>query len=258
MSKQYNIRWKSADDAELRKAVKNFNAKITRLEKKGVDESLLPERASVATIRDLVATRQDLKRELNSLKRFSKRGAEEITTIPNTQYNIQTTKWQKEDMEIRSRAITNRRRNRLKEIENFEMESGGKKLGYTRGQFGMGQAEKISLKPIKPFYRTMSQGDIKKRHKHFQRESQSNYFNKKDEELRSNFIRGLEQTYGKDKVADIVDSVSDMDFKEFYQKFQSEPGMMEFASDIPEDADEQGYLAKLRSTWLPNKKGGKK
>ena len=74
MRKQYNIKWNESDGAELRRTVKNFNAKISRLQKKYNDDpkklSALPEKVSVKQIKDLVATRQDLKRELNSLQRF--------------------------------------------------------------------------------------------------------------------------------------------------------------------------------------------
>lgn len=254
MSKRYNIRWKPSDYADIQRAVKNFNAKITRLEKKGVPEQLLPERASAATIRDLIAARQDLNRELNSLKRFTKRGAEEIVDIPNTQYTVKATKWQKEDMEIRVRAINRRRKHRLKLIEKYEMTSGGEKLGYTRKDFGMGKADQLSLKPIKPFYRTMQQSDLKRRFTHFTKESQSDYFDKKDEQLRFNFIEALERTYGKEKVQDLVTAISEMSFKEFYKRFQSEPGMMEFASDVPDDADLEGYLEKTKSAMMPKRK----
>ena len=34
MSRYYKIRWKQSDNDEVRKTVKNFNAKISRLEKK--------------------------------------------------------------------------------------------------------------------------------------------------------------------------------------------------------------------------------
>ena len=87
MSKQYNIRWKQDDNQELRKAVKNFNAKISRLEKKDPqNKEALPEKITVKQIKELISTRQDLKRELNALQRFSKRGAEKIIEIPDTDY----------------------------------------------------------------------------------------------------------------------------------------------------------------------------
>ena len=62
-----NIRWNENQNAELRKAVKNFNAKITRLEKKHPEiKNALPEKVSVKAMKELIGTRKDLQREINS------------------------------------------------------------------------------------------------------------------------------------------------------------------------------------------------
>ena len=94
--RKYNIRWSEADEKELQRVVKNFNAKIARLEKKidpkDTNPVLLPERVKVSVLRDMIQTRQDLNRELNALKRFSKKGAEAETFIPDNYYNIKITK----------------------------------------------------------------------------------------------------------------------------------------------------------------------
>ena len=96
MSRKYNIRWSEADEAELKRVVKNFNAKLTRLANKDPqNKNALPERVSAAQLRDLIETRQDLNRELNALRRFSERGAEELVDVPDNDYNLKITKWQK-------------------------------------------------------------------------------------------------------------------------------------------------------------------
>ena len=96
MSKYHKIRWNESDEQELKRAVRNFNAKLRRLEKKDpqkYNKNTLPtfwdsvnetytNRVSVGQMKELINTRNDLKRELNSLKRFSKRGSEEIVFIP--------------------------------------------------------------------------------------------------------------------------------------------------------------------------------
>ena len=96
MSKRYNIKWNESDSKELARAVKNYNAKITRLSKKEEYKGvILPEKASVKQLKELVSTRRDLQRELKSLQRFTKRGSETIVDVPNTDNTIQLTKWQK-------------------------------------------------------------------------------------------------------------------------------------------------------------------
>ena len=96
MSRKYNIRWSEADDKELKRVVKNFNAKLGRLAKKDPEnKDALPERISAAQLKEMIQTRQDLNRELNSLRRFSQKGAEEIIDVPGNYYNLRLTKWQK-------------------------------------------------------------------------------------------------------------------------------------------------------------------
>lgn len=254
MRKRYNIRWKPDDEAELKRIVKNYNAKISRLEKKNPQmKNALPERASVKQIKELVSTRDDLKRELNSLKRFSNKGAETIVDVPENKYNLKTTKWQKEEMTRKAALINRRRKKRLEEIKQWEMTSGGQKLGYTRGEFGMGKADEVALNPIKPFTPTMSRADLNKKFKHLNKEVQSSYFNIKEERLRYNYIQGLRRTYKEEEIEDVIEAIENMDFKEFYKRFQEEGGTMEFASRLPNNAVRDAYVEHLHSQWIPNK-----
>ena len=151
MSKQPKIRWRESDEKEIARVLKNYNAKIDRLLKKDpskiknslpkgmtVNKNALPSWAAEIVdehgnkdvvftykitkemFKDLVNTRRDLNRELNSLRRFTKRGAEEIVLVPGTN-NLQITKWQKTDMN-RSLPVINRiRADRLKEIANTQV-----------------------------------------------------------------------------------------------------------------------------------------
>ena len=147
MSKKYRIKWRDSDEQEVKRVVRNFNAKLARLEKKNPElyKNTLPtfydretdthtKRLSVRQFKELVETRQDLKRELNSLKRFARRGAEEIVVIPDTQYNIKTTKWQKREMNIMTGILNRKRSKRLNEIRSSLVEG----QDYTLGELNMG------------------------------------------------------------------------------------------------------------------------
>ena len=71
MPKIYSIRWTKSDSEDLAKAVKNFNAKIKRLETKyPKTKNSLPQKVSLKEMKDLIKTRADFKREINALKRF--------------------------------------------------------------------------------------------------------------------------------------------------------------------------------------------
>lgn len=71
------IRYNSQLKAELRKAVKSFNAKIRRLEEKGVSAALLPDKVSSKEIQAGIKNRRDLRKRLQQLNEFTSAGVVE-------------------------------------------------------------------------------------------------------------------------------------------------------------------------------------
>lgn len=71
------IRWNSQLKAELRKTVKSFNAKIRRLQQKGVTAALLPDMISSREIRQGITNRRDLEKRLAQLREFTSAGVVE-------------------------------------------------------------------------------------------------------------------------------------------------------------------------------------
>ena len=256
MSRRYNIKWRDSDEAELRRVVKNFNAKIDRLAKKDPkNASALPEKVRIGQLRGMIETRQDLNRELNSLRRFSQRGAEEFVPVPDSQYNMKYTQWQKQEMAIRGALVTRKRNKRLKELESIEMTSGGKPLGYTKKEFGMGKADELSLRPVTLYTRSMSRADLNAKHRSLVRQSQSTYFNKSDERYRNNYIQSLLENFNSDDIEDVIDYLQSMDIKDFIKKVKAEDPNFEF--NYPPDEEEYlQYLNQLKTIWLPNRRKG--
>lgn len=68
------IRYDKQFKNEIYKAVRSFNAKITRLEKKGVSAALLPDRISTKSLKANFSNRKALRAELRALQDFSSRG----------------------------------------------------------------------------------------------------------------------------------------------------------------------------------------
>lgn len=257
MSKRYNIRWKQADSDNLSKAVKNFNAKISRLEKKDPSiKNALPERISVRQMKELIDTRQDLQRELNALRRFTQRGAEQLVDVPDNDYNLQMTKWQKQEMTRRIGIINRRRNKRREEIGVIERTSGGKKLGYNVSQaiesIGMGTADENSLKPMTAFTPSMSRTWLNKKFKNILTESQSTYWHQRELKMKGTFINTLLENYNPFDIGDVVDAIENMDFKTFYRIFTAEGGNFEIA--YPPDSEQyEAYLSQLKSAWIPER-----
>ena len=72
----------------LRRAVRNFNSKIKRLEGKDL---LLPEKANMKIIKSRITNKWDLNREIDRLQRFSERGMEKTVT---TKSGVQISKYE--------------------------------------------------------------------------------------------------------------------------------------------------------------------
>lgn len=250
MSKYHKINWRESDIEELARTVKNFNAKISRLSKKNPDIAVaLPQKVKIGELKNLITTRQDLKREINALKRFSKRGAEKIVIADGTDEELQITKWQRTEMNRRVGIINRKRKARLEELSNMEMKSRGEALGYTRGQLGMGKATEVSLSPMNAFTRRMNRRDLNMKWLSILRESQSTYFTEKDYRLRDNFIKAFEQNFNPNDIGDVVAHIKSMDIKDFLQKFEEEGGTLEFAYP-PNREQYEGYLNAVKTTWL--------
>lgn len=261
MAKQYKIRWNESDTQELNRVVRNFNSKINRLIKANPSISnILPEKIQARELKELINTRKDLQRELNALRRFSKRGSEAIVKIKNSDYDLKVTKWQRTELNRRIAIINRRRAKRLSEISNTEMTSRGEALGYTRGQLGMGTPEKVGLLPMKAFTRSMTNRDVKEKFKSVIAQSQSDYFTKRDYQVRENYIKGIKVHYDYENVKDIIEEIESMDIKEFFEIFNKEGATFEISSPPTgklgnkiKTVEYEAYETALRSTWLPNK-----
>ena len=248
MAKQYNIRWTENDSKQLSKSVKNFNAKVRRLEKKyeGIDGVVIPEKVTMKEMRDLIGTRRDLQKELRSLQNFTQRGSEEIVRA-DTKDNIYLTKWQKQELEKRARTINSERDRRREELESKELIHKGEGLGYTRGAVGMQKAEALQLRPTKAFTPKMTKSDINEKMRHFRKESQSTYWKKRDILMRDNYIKALKEHFNS-KANDIIAKIQSMDVEAVKDIIMSDPS--EFETAYPLTADEvEPYLDHLRIMW---------
>lgn len=254
MSRKYNIRWSAADEAELKRVVKNFNAKLTRLSNKDPkNKGALPERVSAAQLRDLIETRQDLNRELNALRRFSERGAEELVEVPDNDYNLKITKWQKKEMTRREVIVNQKRKRQLERVADIDMTSRGEKLGYKKGEIGMGKAERVSLEPVKAFTPSQNRRDLNKRFKQLKKESISTYWDKRNEIMRTNYIAEIERNFPESLVKDVIEKIQSMDFDEFRKIFEAEDqGKFQFNYPLNK-VDQEKYATALRSIWIPQK-----
>ena len=265
MSKYHKIRWQDSDLNELEKAVKNFNAKISRISKKNPQLSkMLPEKMEVANLKEIINTRQDLQREINALKRFTNRKNvitvkedgtfQGIVTLPDNDNNTQITKWQYTEINRRVGIINRRRRTRLERLQETPLKDRNKELGYTLGQIGMGKMTEVSLTPMKGFTRSMGKYEVDRRWRSTLIQSQSDYFTKQDYKVKENYIKGLMTNYDYENIKDVIEHIEKMDIKDFMKIFEEHGATFE---DVSPDGkldlkfqEYKSYEDLLRSTWL--------
>ena len=96
MPRQNNIKWRDNDLAELRRIVKNYNAKLARQRTKLIEAdqryqaSQLPRKASVKELRSSIETRKDFNRELREMQNFIDTG-NKFTLDQNTKKSLHAT-----------------------------------------------------------------------------------------------------------------------------------------------------------------------
>lgn len=124
MSRKSQIRWRKSDTEQLAKRVKNFNAKITRLEKKHPEiADLLPERVSAKTLKQDISTRADYNKIVKALAGFSEKGAEKIVTGKG---GAQTTQWEYKQVQKAVQAENRARKRQQDALASRPVMIGGK------------------------------------------------------------------------------------------------------------------------------------
>lgn len=264
MPKQTNIKWRVEDEQELRRVARNFNAKLRReIKNAPQNKNILPQfynestdqfesRITIQTLKDSIKTRQDFNRMINMLKRFSRRGAEEIVELPGNEYRTKTTKWQKQEMARMVGIVNRKRQERLDRLNVVEMMNSEGKLGYTLGQmFGMGLASVNKLSPTRAFTRSQSQKDVNYKMRSLINESKTSYYKDRDQLLKDNYIRALTENYNEVDIRDVISAIRTMDPDLFVLKFEARGDKFEMAYPPSRGSEEyENFVSELKGYWL--------
>lgn len=130
---QSQIRWKQIDYLTLGKAVANYNKKIIRLQNEE-NKLYLPETINYQDVKNKITTRRELNRVINSLRRFLRKGAEDLYI---TQAGESITRWERNELSIQSRIAQNRLRRELTTLNEPDAS------GFSRIQMGSIRAREI-------------------------------------------------------------------------------------------------------------------
>ena len=125
------IRYDSKLNSEINKIVRNFNQKVTRLEKN--QQELLPTKISVRELKKSYNNRKDLKRKLRELKRFSTRGIEQVV---ETKQGLKISKYDLINLKKENARVKRSLTMEIKRLETTSPKVLGKKQKTTFAQMG--------------------------------------------------------------------------------------------------------------------------
>lgn len=137
------IRWTSKDKQNLQKKVRNYNAKIKRLEKKGIKEEYIPDKLNYKELQKSISSRQELQTHLDIIKTVTVRGSENI--VSNNK-GLKVPAYLKNMMKLKVQSINRERKKSRNYYEKLDVTDRGKKIGIEREKFPELNVNKIRNK----------------------------------------------------------------------------------------------------------------
>ena len=222
MPKQYNIKWRKSDREKISNTVRQFNAKITRTLKKHPEFApYLPEKRTVKELTANISSRKDFNREVNSLSRFLKKGAE----IPYaSKSGVKTTTWERKEIGYKVAQI-NRERNIARKRANVSTYKGT-----------MGSIRANNLNPKKYNIDKIRPRDWDKFVETVEKQVKSSYYYDEMVRYKENYIKALYDVFGA-KGNGMIGIVENIPPDEFTDLFYKDPVLqLDFIYD-PIEAD---------------------
>ena len=209
MPRQSNIKWRTKDRQQLSKVVRQFNAKLTRTLRKHPElKPYLPERLTVQGLKEQIKTRNDFNREVNSAKRFLKKGVE----MPYTsESGIKTTEWERREIGIKV-GVINRRKARERKAADVSTYKGT-----------MGSIRENNLLPKKYNIDKIRPSDWDKFVESVEKQVASTYSTEKQSRYKANYIKGVQNIFSPADAQAIISIVSRIPDEEFTQLFYDDP-----------------------------------
>lgn len=230
------IRYDKKLNSEITRVVRNYNAKIKRIENY-VDSFnyMLPEKMSIKNLKQNVYTRNELRRKLKELQRYSTRGIEETMT---TKSGYALSKYEYINLKKETARV---KRNITRELTRLESEQPrvyGKRQSMTFAQ--MGDSYYLNLKAK----REALERSIEK----LTKEDYSKYYNLvykagRNQEYMTSLFRdnynkmltdlGYYTGYDNDKLKLLQQKLDTLSNKDFYRLFQNEKSVKAITEYYP-------------------------
>ena len=226
------IRYDKEFNAEINKVVKNFNAKVKRLEAK--EQEIVPEITSVKELKTIFKDRRQLKRKLKQLRKFSEKGMEKVLITPG---GAEMTRWEFETGRADYIAAKRRITRTVKAGKTTT------KSPFLKNEELQNAEDKLS--EMKKSYQEFTQSELNFINKLVDKELQHVYY---EENFKVNLIRKFETIVHEKRGEDtkyneeLVRRLQKFTGAELLQIYKGEQGL----SSIMEYADTEGMLQKVQ------------
>lgn len=231
------IRYDVKTQNEIRRVVSNFNQKIARLERLQ-SNLLLPDTITVKEIKSEVTTRAQLIRKLNSLKRFSKRGAEKTIVTPG---GVSISRYELEETERNLRRIKSNLTRQINKYGNIRPTVFGVPQSATYSQMGSQQLANLRARRQAlniPSLRNLGKEQFKEIRRMIEANIRKERYRKEvfmyNYEDKMLFNLGYYVGYDKDKIAYIKSKLMLLDENEFVNLFNTEKAIQAISEYYPE------------------------
>ena len=220
--KESLIKWKKEDISNLRKAVNEFNRRISELESFG--REVVPERLNYKDVKAEIYTRRELNRRINEMKRLNKSSMAQIIALDSgdliTRYEL------KQIQSAKKRA----ERRLVSELAGLEAQDtsgmGNKRINEIRA----------TLKSFDKLNK-LSKSDFKRVQKRILKEGAKDFEIRKAKQFQENFIKAYRRMGRKEIVKfaksfsnplDFWNVIKDSRFTDIQERYDNEAGLISF------------------------------
>lgn len=203
---------------ELRKSVKNFNAKNLRAFKTNDEiREYLPERVNIKSVYEKISSTKDVSRETFDFQQFAKKDA---LSIEKSSRGAKRLKWEVEKFERRQEEVLGEQEKERKRIKKKPVSIGGESTGISKAQ--MHDIKENALNQRKKNFYNMSEKEFELAVKNINNMLDAKYKAEKNEIMLENYIKGLSENGFLDNNPELEKKIRALDFDTFISTVETD------------------------------------
>lgn len=213
-----DIRWRKKDTEELKRKVRNYNAKINRLIKKNYNGELVPAKLKFKDVKNKIENRMEYKEQIQLINALTKRGSEESV---KTKRGAVIPKFELEQTKIKVKKINKDRKKRKEAYEKTPPTDRNKSLGETAEHYRDMNVNKI--RPKKFNWENMSKKDFEMYKKSLYEYDEKQQ--EKEQQYRDNFYKAMEASLNDEQFEQLKKIIDLIPSNKLVEKFYTDINM---------------------------------